>query len=258
MRIDLDGRRALVCASSDGLGKAIALALAQAGATVLMNGRRSDVLADAALAVRRETGATVLEAVGDVGTEGGRAAMLAKMPDPEILIANTGGPPLGDFSDWDEAVWHKALGDLMIAPIMMVRAVMGGMRARGFGRVVTITSVAVRMPMPDRGLTNAAKSGLTGFLAGLSRQVAADGVTVNTVLPGFFATRRGEEAITQRAARAGRDEAAYRAELLARIPVGRLGQPSEVGALCCFLCSREAAYVTGQAILVDGGLYPGV
>lgn len=257
MRVDLHGRRALVCASSEGLGHAIALALAHAGATVLMNGRRPDVLAAAAEAVRRDTGTTVLEAAGDVGTVEGRTAMLAAMPDPDILIANTGGPPLGDLAEWDEACWHDALGDLLVAPIMMVRAVIGGMRTRGFGRVLAITSVAVRMPMPDRGLTNAAKSGLTGFLAGLSRQVAVDGITVNTVQPGFFATRRGEESISQRAARTGRDASEFRAELLSRIPSRRLGQPAEIGALCCFLCSPQAAYITGQSLLVDGGLFPG-
>jgi len=257
MRIDLSGRQALVCASSDGLGRATAFALAGAGATVTINGRDAAKVAATAAALRA-TGAEVVEVVADIGTEAGRAALLAAMPEPDILIANTGGPPLGDFRDWDAGVWQAALNDLMVAPILMVRGVIDGMQRRRYGRIVTITSVAVRMPMPDRGLTNAAKSGLTGFLAGLSKQVAADNVTINTVLPGFFATQRGESSIAQRAQRAGRDEAAYRAELMGRIPARRMGAPDELAALCCFLAGPSAGYITGQQILVDGGLYPGL
>jgi 3-oxoacyl-[acyl-carrier protein] reductase len=257
MDLGIAGRRAIVCASSRGLGRACALALAAEGVSVTVSGREADAVArtvDEIAALKRGAAVPV---VGDVNTPEGRAALLAAMPNPDILITNTGGPPLGHFRDWDAEVWHRALNDLMVSPILLVRAVIEGMQQRRFGRVVAITSAAVKMPPVDRGLTSGPKAGLSGFLAGLSRGVAKDNVTINMLLPGFFATERGNQAIDQRAERAGEDKAAFRARILSGVPVGRMGDPAEFGATCAFLCGAQSGFLTGQSILIDGGRFPG-
>ena len=257
MDLGISGRRAIVCASSRGLGRACALALAAEGVAVTVSGRDAAAVAATTVEVNALGQGAAVPVVADVNTAEGRRALLAAMPDPDILITNTGGPPLGDFRDWDEGVWQRALNDLMVSPILLLRAVIDGMQARRFGRVVAVTSVAVKMPAPDRGLTNGPKSGLSGFLAGLSRSVAKDNVTINMLLPGFFATQRGNEAIDQRAERAGEDKAVFRQRMMAGVPAGRLGDPAEFGAACAFLCAERSGFMTGQSIVLDGGRFPG-
>ncbi|MDR3375136.1 MAG: SDR family oxidoreductase [Ancalomicrobiaceae bacterium] len=257
MDLGLKGRKAIVCAASKGLGRACAEALAAEGVDLLITARGADQLESTADDIRHSTGATVATLAGDVTTREGRAAILAAMPDPDILVNNAGGPPPGDFRDWDEAAWEKALGANMIAPIMLIRAVVDGMAARRFGRIVNITSGAVKAPIPALGLSNGARTGLTGFIAGLSRQVARNGVTINNLLPGHFATDRLKTTFAAEAARTGRPVAEVMAEAEAANPTGRIGRPDEFGRACAFLCSVHAGFIVGQNILMDGGRFPG-
>jgi 3-oxoacyl-[acyl-carrier protein] reductase len=257
MDLGIAGRKAVVCAASKGLGRASATALAAAGCDVLITARGRDRLEATAAEIRAATGARVTTVVGDVTTREGRAAILAARPDTDILVNNAGGPPPGDFHDWDEEVWHRAIEANMVTPIMLIRAYVDGMAARGFGRVVNITSAAVKAPIPVLGLSNGARSGLTGFVAGLARQMAPKGVVINDLLPGSFATDRIETTLAAEAERRGVSIDEARAAQVAAIPVGRLGDPNEFGAVCAFLCSVHAAYVIGQNILLDGGKYPG-
>lgn len=254
MDLGLTGRRAIVCASSKGLGRACALALAREGVDIVLNGREADALSRttdevAALGVR------VTPVIADVTTDVGRAALTEACSNPDIVVTNVAGPPLGDFREWDAAAWQDALNDLMISPILLVRSVIDGMVARRFGRIVNITSVSVRMPALDRGLTNGAKTGLTGFMSGLARQCAVHNVTVNNILPGFFETDRGRKSIEERAARASIDLEEFRSSFLERVPARRMGDPDEVGQLCAYLCSAGSGYVTGQNMTIDGGLF---
>lgn len=259
MSIDLGiaGRTALVCAASRGLGRACAEALAQAGAIVVINGRDAETLAATAGAIAHATGASVSAVAGDVTTEEGRAAILAACPAPDILVNNAGGPPPGDFRDWDEATWTAALRANMLAPIFMIKATVDGMIDRRFGRIVNITSAAVKAPIENLGLSNGARAGLTGFVAGLARQVSRHNVTINNMLPGPFATDR-LHANLQAAAKA--QDLTYD-EVYARRkeanPARRYGRPEEFGAFCAFLSSAQAGYVTGQNLVLDGGAYPG-
>lgn len=259
MSIDLSiaGRTALVCAASKGLGRACAEALAQSGATVFINGRDAATLTAAAEAIARETGARVSAIAGDVTTPEERAAILAGCSSPDILVNNAGGPPPGDFRDWDEAVWTAALRANMLAPIFMIKATVDGMIGRRFGRIVNITSAAVKAPIDVLSLSNGARAGLTGFVAGLARQVARHGVTINNMLPGPFETDR-LRATLQAAAKAQNItyEEAY-AQRKASNPARRYGQPAEFGGFCAFLSSDQAGYITGQNIVLDGGAYPG-
>lgn len=257
MDLGISGRKAIVCAASKGLGRAAATSLARAGVDVLIVARGAETLEATAAAIRAETGAPVATLACDVTTREGRAAIVAARPDPDILVNNAGGPPTGDFRDWDEEIWHAAVEANMITPIMLTRAVVDGMAARGFGRIVNITSGAVKAPIPVLGLSNGARSGLTGFMAGLARDVAGKGVVINNLLPGQFATDRIATLARAEAARLGVDEAQARARMAAANPVGRLGDPSEFGEICAFLCSVQAAFLVGQNILVDGGKYPG-
>jgi 3-oxoacyl-[acyl-carrier protein] reductase len=256
--LGLNGRRALVCASSAGLGLGCATALAAEGVDVVMNGRDALRLDRAAQALRERYEVDIATVVADVATEEGRAALLGACPRPDILVTNAGGPPLGDFREWDRDDWVEALDRLMIAPILLMRGVVDHMVAQRFGRVVNVSSVAVRMPALDRGLTNGAKGGLTGFVSGLARQLAEHGVTINNILPGLCATDRGREAIRQRAERRGEPAEAYEKTMLADIPARRMGDPQEFGRLCAFLCSAHTGYITRQNILFDGGWYPGI
>jgi 3-oxoacyl-[acyl-carrier protein] reductase len=257
MDLGLKGKKAIICAASKGLGRACAENLAAEGADVLITARGRDQLEATAGEIRAATGANVLTVAGDVTTPEGRAAILAAMPDPDILVNNAGGPPPGDFRDWDEAAWEKAVTSNMITPIMLIRAVVDGMAARGFGRIVNITSAAVRAPIPALGLSNGARSGLTGFIAGLARQVAKDGVIINNLLPGHFETDRLRANMANEAARSGKSVEDVRANLAATNPTGRVGYPDEFGRACAYLCSVHAGFIVGQNILIDGGRFPG-
>lgn len=257
MDLGIAGRSAIVCAASKGLGRASAMSLSRAGVDVLIVARGREALEQTAAAIRAETGGAVSTLVADVSTREGRAAIVAARPDPDILINNAGGPPPGDFHDWDEEDWHRAVEANMVAPIMLAKAVVDGMAARGFGRIVNITSGAVKAPIPILGLSNGARSGLTGFMAGLARQTAGRGVVINNLLPGQFATDRLATTIGAEAKRTGVSEADASARMAAAIPAGRLGRPEEFGEVCAFLCSVQAAFLVGQNILLDGGKYPG-
>ncbi len=257
MDLGIAGRKAVVCAASKGLGKASAMALARAGVDVLITARGSETLEATAAEIRAATGATVSTLACDVTTEEGRAAILAARPRTDILVNNAGGPPPGDFHDWDEAAWRKAVEANMITPIMLMRAYVDAMAENGFGRVVNITSGAVKAPIPVLGLSNGARSGLTGFVAGLARQMAPQGVVINNLLPGQFATDRIAVTVGADAKRRGISEDEARAEMAKAIPVGRLGDPAEFGEVCAFLCSKQVAFLVGQNILLDGGKFPG-
>lgn len=257
MDLGLKGKKAIVCAASKGLGRACAENLAAEGADVLITARGRDQLEATAAEIRTATGANVITVAGDVTTPEGRAAILAAMPDPDILVNNAGGPPPGDFREWDETAWEKAVGANMITPIMLIRSVIDGMAARGFGRIVNITSAAVRAPIPTLGLSNGARSGLTGFVAGLSRQVAKDGVTINNLLPGHFETDRLRANMAGEAARSGKSLEDVRSNLASTNPTGRVGYPDEFGRACAFLCSVHAGFIVGQNLLIDGGRFPG-
>jgi 3-oxoacyl-[acyl-carrier protein] reductase len=255
MDLGLQGKRAIVCAASKGLGKACAMALAQGGVSVVITGRDVAALEAAAQEIHAETGARVIQAAGDITTPAGRAAALAACPDPDILVNNAGGPPPGDFRDFTEEMWHAALNANMLSPIAMIKAVLDPMIARRFGRIINITSGAVKSPIPILGLSNGARAGLTGFVAGLARDVARHNVTINNLLPGPFDTDRLRATAAKSAASSGRsiDE-----EVLIRgrqNPTGRVGQPAEFGAACAFLCSAQAGFIVGQNLLLDGGAF---
>jgi 3-oxoacyl-[acyl-carrier protein] reductase len=253
MDYDIKGKTAIVCASSQGLGKGCALALAREGVNLVLNARTATTLEATAEEIRRETGVTVTAVACDITTPEGRAQVLSACPAPDILVNNAGGPPIGDFRDWDERTWQKAVNDNMVTPIMLIRAVVDGMIARRFGRIVNITSRSVKAPLPDLGLSNGARAGLTGFVAGLARQVAKHNVTINNLLPGPFETARTVDGIAKRAAKAGIDVATFAAARRAEVPAGRFGTPDEFGKACAFLCSAHAGFIVGQNVLIDGG-----
>jgi 3-oxoacyl-[acyl-carrier protein] reductase len=257
MDLGIVGKRALVCAASKGLGRACAEALAGEGVQVTIVARTLETLERAAREIETACGARVAYAVADVTTASGRAAALAACPDPDILVNNAGGPPPGTFRDWERDDWIRAIDANMLAPIELIKATVDAMSGRGFGRIVNITSSAVKAPIPALGLSNGARSGLTGFIAGLAREVAPHGVTINNLLPGGFATDRLTTTLAAEAQQAGRsidEQTAARAQL---VPARRFGRPAEFGALCAFVCSARAGYITGQNLLIDGGAYPG-
>ncbi len=255
MDTGLAGRRAIVCAASKGLGRACALALAQEGVAVTITARTASVLEETAAAIRAATGVAVTAVAGDITTPEGRAAALAACPNPDILVNNAGGPPPGDFRAWEREDWIRALDANMLAPIALIRAVVDGMGARGFGRIVNITSAAVKSPIGTLGLSNGARAGLTGFCAGLSRQVAGQNVTINNLLPGPFLTDRLRTNAALAGQKAGRDAEAEIALRAQDIPARRVGDPAEFGAACVFLCSAQAGFIVGQNLLLDGGAF---
>jgi 3-oxoacyl-[acyl-carrier protein] reductase len=257
MDLGITGRNALVCAASKGLGKACAISLAREGARVVIIARNPDALHTTADEVRAVTGAQVVPVAADITTEEGRQTALRACPQPDILINNAGGPPPGDFRDWDQSTWLAALNANMLTPIALMKAVVDGMIARRFGRIVNITSSAVKAPIAMLGLSNGARSGLTGFVAGLARQTVRHNVTINNLLPGEFLTDRLRSNSEHRAKTAGRTAEELMAEKLSHVPAGRFGDPAEFGEFCAFLCSAQAGYMTGQNILLDGGTYPG-
>jgi 3-oxoacyl-[acyl-carrier protein] reductase len=253
MDYGIRGRRAIVCAASEGLGRGCALALAREGVDLVINARRKDVLEHTAHAIRDETGVRVSAVAADITTPEGRAAVLAACPAPDILVNNAGGPPIGDFRDWDEAAWMSAVNANMITPIMLIRAVVDGMIERRFGRVVNITSRSVKAPLAHLGLSNGARAGLTGFVAGLARQVARHNVVINNLLPGPFATERQVSGLRKLAEKAGQGYESFAQARMAEVPAGRFGTPEEFGKACAFLCSADAGYIVGQNLLIDGG-----
>ena len=260
MDFGLQGKWALVCAASKGLGKGCAEALAREGANVVITARGAEVLAATADELRRlAAGGEVRTVVGDIATAAGRAAALAACPQVDILVNNAGGPPPGDFRQWDRDAWIAALDANMLTPIELIKATIDAMAARGYGRIVNITSSAVKAPIDVLGLSNGARSGLTGFVAGLARSpIAAHGVTINNLLPGAFDTDRLRSTVAGAASRRGVDIDTVLDERRRGIPARRLGNPQEFGAVCAFLCSVQAGYLTGQNILLDGGAFPGV
>jgi len=259
MDLGIAGKWALVCGASKGLGLSCAQALAREDVNVVMVARGAEVLEAAAAALRAEAGVQVLPVAADITTPEGRAAVLARRSDFDIVVTNAGGPPMGNFRDWDRAAWIKAVDANMLTPIELIKATLDGMLARGFGRVVNITSSAVKAPIDVLGLSNGARSGLTGFIAGLARnpQVAAQGVTINNLLPGKFDTDRLAGLVQGMVKQSGKPVDEVRAAQAAPIPARRFGTPAEFGAVCAFLCSQQAGYLTGQNILLDGGAYPG-
>ena len=258
MDLGLQGRTAIVCAASKGLGKGCARALAGEGVELVINARGADALEATAREIAEATGVRVTPVAGDIATPEGQAALLAACPAPDILVTNAGGPPAGDFRDWDRAVWIKALDANMLTPIALIRAVIDGMIARRFGRIVNITSASVKNPYPNLGLSNGARAGLTGFVAGLARQTARHNVTINNLLPGSHATDRVTQLAEGAAKAAGKTLEAELAEQKAAENAGRFGTIEEFGAACAFFCSAQAGYITGQNLLLDGGSYPGV
>ena len=253
MDLGLQGRKAIVCAASKGLGFACAMALAREGVELIITGRNADALEAAAGKIRNTTGASVRSAPGDITTAAGREAALSLCPAPDILVNNAGGPPPGDFRDFTDAMWHDALNANMLSPIAMIRAVIDPMIARNFGRIVNITSGSVKSPIPTLGLSNGARSGLTGFVAGLARQVAKHNVTINNILPGPFDTDRQQLIAAKAAETAGSSIEDAMAKRAAANPTGRIGDPAEFGAACAFLCSTQAGFIVGQNFLLDGG-----
>jgi len=253
MDYGIRGKKAIVCAASQGLGRGCAIALAREGVDLTINARTAPTLEATAEAIRRETGVSVVAVAADVTTAAGRAAVLAACPEPDILVNNAGGPPIGDFRDWNEDAWIAAVNNNMITPIMLMRATIDGMIARGFGRIVNITSRSVKAPLAHLGLSNGARAGLTGFVAGVARQVAKHNVVINNLLPGPFATDRQIDGLRKLSAKAGQDYQTFASARMAEIPAGRFGTPDEFGRACAFLCSADAGFIVGQNLLIDGG-----
>jgi 3-oxoacyl-[acyl-carrier protein] reductase len=251
MDLGIRGRRAIVGGASKGLGRACARALAAEGVSVAIVARTESELARTA----EELG--VVAVAADLSTREGREKVLAAFPDPDILVNNAGGPPTGDFRDFGREDWIKALDACMLGPIDMIRATLDGMIARRFGRIVNVTSYSVKMPIDALCLSNGARAGLTGFIAGLARDAAQHNVTINNLLPGVFATARQEATVGAAAKSRGISFEEAKQQKIAAIPARRMGEPDEFGDLCAWLCSARAGYFTGQNVLIDGGLYPG-
>jgi 3-oxoacyl-[acyl-carrier protein] reductase len=258
MDLGITGKWALVCAASKGLGKGCAQALVREGVNVVITARGDEALQATARELRGLAGAAEVRTVaGDITTPQGRAAALAACPQVDVLVNNAGGPPAGDFRDWDRDAWIKALDANMLTPIELMKAVLDPMLARGFGRIVNITSGAVKAPIDILGLSNGARSGLTGFVAGLARKTVAQNVTINNLLPGAFDTDRLRNTMAGAAKQSGQSLEAVLDARRQNIPARRYGTADEFGAACAFLCSAHASYITGQNLLMDGGVFPG-
>jgi 3-oxoacyl-[acyl-carrier protein] reductase len=257
MDLGIKGKQALVCGASKGLGRGCAEALAAEGVHVTIVARTADALEATAKEIRRASGVTVTAVACDITTPEGRAKALAACPQPDILVNNAGGPPSGDFRKWTREDWIAALDANMLTPIELIKATVDGMIARRFGRIVNITSSSVKAPIDILGLSNGARSGLTGFVAGLARKTVAHNVTINNLLPGQFDTDRLKKTIGASAAAAGKAMEEVFDARRQQIPAQRFGNPAEFGAVCAFLCSMQASYMTGQNVLLDGGNYPG-
>jgi len=257
MNLGIEGKWALVCASSKGLGKGCAAALVAEGVNVVVTARGAEALEASAAELKRLGRGEVRAVAGDITTEAGRAAALAACPQVDILVNNAGGPPPGDFREWDRDTWIKAIDANMLTPIELMKATVDKMAERGFGRIVNITSGAVKAPIAQLGLSNGARTGLTGFVAGLSRTTARHNVTVNNLLPGPFETDRLRSNLEFNAKKTGKSAAELRKIRTDANPSGRFGTIEEFGDACAFLCSAQAGFITGQNLLMDGGQYPG-
>jgi 3-oxoacyl-[acyl-carrier protein] reductase len=258
MDLGLAGRKALVCASSKGLGYACAFALAREGAIVTINGRDADRLSAAKAGIEQATRSEVRAIVADVGDARGRAVLLEECRDSDILINNNAGPPPGRFEDWDEAAWTGAINANMIPALMLIRGILPGMRARKFGRIVNITSAMVKSPLAPMGLSTAARTGLTAACKALVPEVAADNVTINNLLPERFDTERQQQMAKLMMAMKGISYEEARAEIANSIAARRFGRPEEFGDACAYLCSAQAGFISGQQLQLDGGSYRGL
>jgi 3-oxoacyl-[acyl-carrier protein] reductase len=257
MDLGLKGKKAIVCAASKGLGRGCAMSLARAGVEVVIVARTPGPLEDTAGAIREAAGVTVTPVAADITTPEGRALALEACPEPDILVNNAGGPPPGDFRDWVRDDWIKAIDANMLTPIELIKATVDGMIARRFGRIVNITSSAVKAPIDILGLSNGARAGLTGFVAGIARKTVRHNVTINALLPGPFETDRLRATVKSVAEASGRPfDEVWKARAESN-PAGRFGRPEEFGEACAFLCGRHAGYITGQNLLIDGGAFPG-
>ena len=257
MDLGIAGRKAIVCASSRGLGRACATALAQAGCEVVINGRDRDRLAATAAELRQATGATIIPVAADVASADGQKALFAACPEPDILVNNNAGPPFRDFRELDRQKMIDGVVANMIVAVELIQKAIDPMIAKKFGRIVNITSFSVKMPLVGLDLSSGARAGLTAFLAGVARSVAASNVTINFLLPGAFATDRLRSYVETTMKAKGISEEAVMAERVATVPARRVGDPAEFGAACAFLCSAQAGYITGQNLLIDGGAFPG-
>src|SRR5260370_15261255 len=256
MDLGIRGRTAIVCASSQGLGKAAAGVIAEAGVSLVINGRNSTLLEQTAEEIRQATGAEVTPVVADVSTVEGQQALLAACPAPDILINNNGGPPYRDFRELDRQAMLTGVTMNMVTPIELIQKVIDSMATHCFGRIVNITSISVKMPLAGLDLSSAARAGLTAFVAGVARKYADKNITINNLLPGSFDTQRLRGRFPAASTQTGKPEATLAAQAMAQIPAKRFGTPAELGQTCAFLCSVHAAYITGQNILLDGGAYP--
>lgn len=258
MDLGISGRTAIVCGGSAGLGHATAVALSREGVHVFLAARTEDRLRAAADGIAASTGSEVTPVACDVTTDDGRSKLLEACPTPDILVNNAGGPPPGNFRTWEREDWLKAIDGNMLSAIFLIRATIDPMIERGFGRIVNITSHMVKEPRAMLGLSNGARAGLTGFVGGLARDVASKNVTLNNVLPGQFDTDRLKSNHEKFAAASGTELAKFRERQMQQVPARRFGRPEEFGAMCAFLCSAYAGYITGQNILLDGGQFPGL
>jgi 3-oxoacyl-[acyl-carrier protein] reductase len=258
MDLGIAGRKAIVCASSRGLGRACAMRLAEAGCEVVVNGRDPNRLDATAADIRKATGAKVLAVAADVATPEGQASLFAACPEPDILIANNAGPPFRDFRELDRQKMIDGVIGNMIVPVELLQRAIDPRIKNKFGRIVNITSGSVKMPLVGLDLSSGARAGLTAFLAGVARSVAGSNVTINFLLPGAFDTDRLASNVALNAKKRGISIEEARKERMASVPAKRFGTPEEFGAACAFLCSAQAGYITGQSLLIDGGVYPGV
>ena len=258
MDLGIKGRRAVVCAASRGLGRASALSLARNGVDLVINARDAKALEETAQAIREETGTAVEAVAGDISEPAVQAAMIDACPEPDILVNNNGGPPRRDFREIDRSALLQGMVMNMAAPVEMIGRVVDGMAARGFGRIVNITSISVKMPVPGLDLSSGARAGLTAFVAGIAPTVAANNVTINNLLPGYFDTARLRSNIASGAKAMGADLDKFTEQQMASVPAQRFGDPAEFGEACAFLCSARAGYITGQNLVIDGGRYSSV
>jgi len=257
MDLGIAGRKAIVCASSKGLGKACARSLAEAGCEVVVNGRDAKKLEATAAEIAKATGARITPVAGDVSTPDGQKALFAACPQPDILVNNNAGPPLRDFRELTRQQMIDGVIANMVVAIELIQKAIDPMRQRRFGRIVNITSGSVKMPLAGLDLSSGARAGLTAFLAGVARSVAPNGITINNILPGSFDTDRLRSNLKLNAQKAGTSEEDAAKARMATVPARRFGQPDEFGAACAFLCSAHAGYITGQNLLIDGGVFNG-
>jgi len=257
MDFGIKGKSALVCAGSKGLGKGCAIALAGEGVNLTIVARGKEALEATAAEIRSACAVDVATVAADIATEAGREQALAACPEPDIIVNNAGGPPAGDFRNFSHDDWIKALEANMLTPIELIKATLDGMIKRRFGRIVNITSATVKAPIAILGLSNGARAGLTGFIAGLARQTPMHNVTINNILPGAFATDTMKSRMAAMAKQSGRTVDEIAQQRLDTIPAGRFGDPLEFGQLCAYICSAQASYISGQNFLIDGGSYPG-